>query len=114
VTVPGLPEGPYYTEPPDLTSAYIKAVPSSAFDNEFSWRGFLAYRRIRSAELDTAYGNSIEATEALCARQGLHGVLALRADLIRHRASRLYTGQSRAGVVHVLSERLSVVCARSS
>jgi hypothetical protein len=116
VTVPGLPEGPYYTEPPDLTSAYVKAVPSSAFDNEFSWRGFLAYRGIRSAELDTAYGNSIEATEALCARQGLHCVLALRADLIRRCIEHPDYIQDNTGrrVVHVLSERLSVVCARSS
>jgi UDP-glucose 4-epimerase len=30
-----------------------------------------------------SYGNSIEAAEALCARQGLHCVLELRADLIR-------------------------------
>jgi hypothetical protein len=27
LTVPGLPEGPYYTEPPDLTRAYDKQVP---------------------------------------------------------------------------------------
>ena len=115
ITVPGLPEGQYYTEPPDLTIAYRKAVPASAFDNEFSWRGFLAYRGMRSAELETAYGNSIEATEALCARQGLHCVLALRAGLIRRCIEHPDYIQDSTGrrVLHVLSERLSVVCAPS-
>jgi hypothetical protein len=115
VTVPGLPEGQYYTEPPDVTTAYGKTVPTSAFDNEFSWRGFLAFRGMRSAELETAYENSLDATEALCARQNLHCVLALRAGLIRRCIEHPDYIQDSTGrrVLHVLSERLSVVCARS-
>src|SRR5262249_10145592 len=115
VTVAGLPEGRYYTERPDITMAYGKAVPPSAFDNEFSWRGFLAYRGMRSAELETAYKNSIDATEALCARQGLHCVLAIRAGLIPRCIEHPDYVQDSTGrrVLHVLSERLSVVCARS-
>jgi hypothetical protein len=95
VTVPGLPEGPYYTEPPDLTSAYVKAVPSSAFDTWFAWRGFLAYHGMRSAEV--------------------RSVLALRAGLIRRCIEHPDYIQDNTGrrVVHVLSKRLSVVCVRS-
>src|SRR5262249_51382484 len=51
VTVPGLPEGRCYAKSPDITTAYARSVPASAFDNEFSWRGFLAYRGMHSAEL---------------------------------------------------------------
>ena len=114
VTIPGLPEGRYYTEPPDITTSYHKSVPPSAFDHEFSWRGFLAYGGIRSAELETAYGNSIEATEALCARLGLHCALTLRAGLIRRCIEQPDYIQDVTGrrVLHVFSERLSVVCAR--
>ena len=116
VTVSGLPEGRYYTEPPDVTTAYRKSVPGSAFDNEFAWRGYLAYHGMRSAELETAYENSIETTEALCARRGLHCALALRAGLVRRCIDHPDYMQERTGrrVLHVLSEHLSVVCARSN
>ena len=114
VTVSGLPEGSYYTEPPDLTTAYRKTVQPSAFDNEFSWRSFLSYRGMRSAELQTAYGNSITATQALCVHQGLHCLLELRDELIRRCTERPDYIQAWTGrrVVHILSEHLSVVCAR--
>ena len=71
---------------------------------------------MRSTELETAYGNSIEATEALCVRRGLHCVLTLRTRLLRRCIEHPDYMQDNTGrrVVHVLSERLSVVCARPS
>jgi hypothetical protein len=112
VTVPHLPLGTYYTRPPDITKSYQKTVTGSAFDNEFSWRGFLAFRGLHSAELESVYHNSIEKTKAICMHRGLHCALTLRRQLVRRCMENPDYVQHDTGrrVVHVLSEHISAVC----